>query len=275
MTTNRSQDAPVNNERQPIVVLLVDDQRFVGMAVGLLLGSEADIQLHCCHAAADAIATANRVSPTVILQDLVMPEIDGATLVGHFRSNPATAATPIVMLSGNNDDATRARAAAAGADDYLVKLPDKATLIACLRKHQANAQPAAARLGGSSEADDRASETLDRTVIAELRGMSGDDPDFFATLIDQFVEEGASLLQRMQAAVRGMDKAALKAAAHSLRGASTTMGANRLADLSTELEMGLARGGSVDLRQIVAIDEEFRRVRIACVNERGADRTIG
>src|SRR5688572_11396235 len=82
VTTNRSQDAPVNNERRPIVVLLVDDQRFVGMAVGLLLGSEADIQLHCCHAAGEALATANRVSPTVILQDLVMPDIDGATLVG-------------------------------------------------------------------------------------------------------------------------------------------------------------------------------------------------
>jgi PleD family two-component response regulator len=36
-------------------------------------------------------ATANEFGPTVILQDLVMPEVDGLTLVKFFRANPATA----------------------------------------------------------------------------------------------------------------------------------------------------------------------------------------
>src|SRR5579862_4042239 len=98
--------------RRPIVVLLVDDQSLVGAALGLLLESESDIELHCCLWAVNAIALANQIAPTIVLQDLVMPEIDGLTLMRSFRTNPPTAGTPVIVLSGNDDPATRARALA-------------------------------------------------------------------------------------------------------------------------------------------------------------------
>ena len=53
--------------RLPIVVLLVDDQRFVGAALGHLLATEQDIELHFCYEAVKAIAEANKVAPTLIL----------------------------------------------------------------------------------------------------------------------------------------------------------------------------------------------------------------
>jgi two-component system chemotaxis family response regulator WspR len=126
---------PSPTGRRPIVVLLVDDQRLVGAAVGQLLAAEPDIELHCCLQAVDAVATANQIVPDVVLQDLVMPDIDGLTLVRLFRENRLTAGAPVIVLSGNDDAATRARALAEGAADYLVKLPAKADLIACIRRH--------------------------------------------------------------------------------------------------------------------------------------------
>jgi len=121
--------------RRPIVVLLVDDQKFVSIAVGAMLQSQPDIELHSCQSAVDAIALANRILPTVILQDLMMPDIDGLTLVRAFRLNRLTAATPVIVLSGNDDTETRARALDAGAKGYLVKLPSQAELIASIRRH--------------------------------------------------------------------------------------------------------------------------------------------
>src|SRR6187549_1393358 len=106
-----------------ITILLVDDQKFVGMALGRLLATEPDLALHCCTDATTAVAEANRIGPALILQDLLLPDIDGLTLVSMYRANPATRTTPIVVLSGNDDAATRARAIEAGANDYLVKLP--------------------------------------------------------------------------------------------------------------------------------------------------------
>ena len=86
------------NGRQ-IVVLLVDDQPFVGAAIRRLLATEPDITLHCCSQATEAVARANEVAPAVILQDLMMPGLDGLSLVGLFRANPATARTPRSPIS--------------------------------------------------------------------------------------------------------------------------------------------------------------------------------
>src|SRR5262249_35263279 len=83
----------------PVTVLLVDDQAIVGEAVRRMLEPERDIRFHFCSDPSKAIPTANEVGPTVILQDLVMPEIDGLTLVKFFRANPATREIPLIVLS--------------------------------------------------------------------------------------------------------------------------------------------------------------------------------
>src|SRR5438128_1488419 len=77
-----------------LTVLLVDDQAIVGESVRRMLAGESDVTLHFCQDPAEALATANTIRPTVILQDLVMPGIDGLQLVKFFRANPATRETP-------------------------------------------------------------------------------------------------------------------------------------------------------------------------------------
>ncbi len=120
---------------RPITVLLVDDQAIVGEAVRRMLAGDTDIQFHFCPDPTRAIETANAVQPTVILQDLVMPEIDGLQLVKFFRANQATRQTPMIVLSSKEEPVVKAQAFALGATDYLVKLPDKVELIARIRYH--------------------------------------------------------------------------------------------------------------------------------------------
>jgi CheY-like chemotaxis protein len=119
----------------PVTVLLVDDQPIVGEAVRRMLASERDIVFHFCSDPARAIDTANTVQPTVILQDLVMPGIDGLTLVKFFRANPGTRQVPMIVLSTKEEPVIKAQAFALGANDYLVKLPDSIELIARIRYH--------------------------------------------------------------------------------------------------------------------------------------------
>ncbi len=118
-----------------ITVLLVDDQKIIGEAVREMLSGEGDIRLHFCQDPTKAIEAANQVRPTVILQDLVMPEIDGLTLVKFFRVNPATRDVPMIVLSSKEEPVIKAEAFALGANDYVVKLPDKVELIARIRYH--------------------------------------------------------------------------------------------------------------------------------------------
>ena len=132
---------PSNLERPPhpsdyhVMVLLVDDQAMVCEAVRRALANQADIDFHYCADASEALAIANQIKPTVILQDLVMPGVDGLTLVNQFRTNPATRDTPIIVLSTNENPQVKGQAFALGANDYLVKLPDKVELVARIRYH--------------------------------------------------------------------------------------------------------------------------------------------
>src|SRR5262249_19690160 len=118
-----------------IVVLLVDDQPIIAEAVRRMLAGEPNVTLHYCQDPTQALQTANRVQPTVILQDLVMPEVDGLMLLKFFRANPATRDTPMIVLSSKEEPVVKAQAFALGASDYLVKLPDKVELIARIRHH--------------------------------------------------------------------------------------------------------------------------------------------
>jgi CheY-like chemotaxis protein/HPt (histidine-containing phosphotransfer) domain-containing protein len=127
-------------ERHPtaenhFMVLLVDDQAMVCEAIRRALADEPDIDFHFCSDPNEALVTALHVKPTVILQDLVMPGIDGLTLVSRFRSEPSTREIPIIVLSTNDNPEVKGEAFAKGANDYLVKLPDRIELVARIRYH--------------------------------------------------------------------------------------------------------------------------------------------
>lgn len=125
----------MNQPADTCVVLLVDDQIIIAEAVRRILATQQGIAFHYCQKGQEATAAAARLNPTVILQDLVMPDADGLDLVRQYRAQEATSLTPIVVLSSKEEGATKAEAFARGANDYIVKLPDPVELVARIRYH--------------------------------------------------------------------------------------------------------------------------------------------
>jgi CheY-like chemotaxis protein len=67
------------------------------------------------------IELARRQLPQLILMDIQLPGIDGATALGHLRSDPATAQIPVIALTAFAMQNERQRFRSAGFDGYLVK----------------------------------------------------------------------------------------------------------------------------------------------------------
>lgn len=63
--------------------------------------------------------------PDLILLDLMMPHIDGLTILEHLRSTPAEILLPVIVLTADVEGGTRRRALAAGASDFLLKPLDQ------------------------------------------------------------------------------------------------------------------------------------------------------
>ncbi|WP_324290736.1 diguanylate cyclase [Ancylobacter sp. SL191] len=126
---------PPGAEKYLSMVLLVDDQVLICEAVRRALSTEPDLDFHYCTDPLEALRIAEEVKPTVILQDLVMPGMDGLDLVRRYRDTPTTHAVPVIVLSAKDEPAVKSAAFQAGANDYLVKLPDRIELIARIRYH--------------------------------------------------------------------------------------------------------------------------------------------
>ena len=116
-------------------VLLVDDQLIIVEAVRRMLSDQTDIEFHYVTDAGQALQTALQLQPTVILQDLVMPTIDGFGLIKIYRDEEALRHVPVIVLSAKEDPKLKAHSFSMGANDYMVKLPDKLELLARVRYH--------------------------------------------------------------------------------------------------------------------------------------------
>ncbi len=118
-----------------VSVLLVDDQPIIGEAVRRMLATHEDIAFRYCSDPLQAVQMASEERTTVILSDLVMPQLDGLELVERFRAEEATRRIPLIVLSTKEEAETKAAAFSRGANDYLVKLPDPVELVARIRHH--------------------------------------------------------------------------------------------------------------------------------------------
>ena len=122
----------------PVKVFLVDDQTFIGESVKKLLENEKDIQFKFCQDPSSALRQLTEFQPTVILQDLVMPDVDGLMMVRFYKASPTLRDIPLIVLSSKEDPQIKAEAFALGANDFLVKLPDKIELVARIRYHSSS-----------------------------------------------------------------------------------------------------------------------------------------
>jgi response regulator RpfG family c-di-GMP phosphodiesterase len=134
------------------LVLLVDDQVMIGEAVRRLLAPFPDIEFTATQDAETGYSLALSRRPDVILQDLMMPGVDGMEQIIRIRANPDLADTPLVVLSSHSDAVIKEQCFGAGANDYLVKLPDALELVARIRYH--------ARMGRAQRDRDRAMRSL-------------------------------------------------------------------------------------------------------------------
>ncbi|MGG5821852.1 PleD family two-component system response regulator [Falsiroseomonas sp. HW251] len=81
----------------------------------------------------EALAAVRDWLPDVVLLDVMMPGMDGYEVCRRLKAQSATAHIPVVMVTALTDQAERVRGLEAGADDFLSKPVDDATLFARLR----------------------------------------------------------------------------------------------------------------------------------------------
>ena len=109
-------------------ILIVDDEPHMLLIIELSL-KKAGYDIMTAINGVDAVTTAARLLPALIVMDVAMPEMDGITALKQLKATPATAGIPVIMLTTRGQNLTREEAAHSGAALYLTK-PFSPSLLA-------------------------------------------------------------------------------------------------------------------------------------------------
>jgi putative two-component system response regulator len=130
MTTDDS--ATTDDGAKKARVLVVDDENDVCSLLQTLLVSKGYVVAIAMNGP-EALAAIVRAPPDVILLDVILPGVDGMAICKKLKGDATTRLTPVILMTGLADRATRISGLDAGADDFLTKPIDTQELLARVR----------------------------------------------------------------------------------------------------------------------------------------------
>jgi len=116
----------------PMRILIVEDDPDIAELVGRYLDKAGFITEPVASGREALVAIAAR-PPGLVVLDLMLPHVDGFEVCRVIRSNEATAAIPIIMLTARAEESERIVGLELGADDYLAKPFSPNELVARVR----------------------------------------------------------------------------------------------------------------------------------------------
>ncbi|RPK56820.1 Sensor histidine kinase TmoS [Streptomyces sp. ADI96-02] len=113
-------------------VVVADDNADMREYLTRLLAG-AGYEVHAVTDGVEALDAIRAQAPDLVVSDVMMPRLDGLSLVAALRTDPRTAAVPVLLLSARAGQEASIEGLQAGADDYLVKPFAAAELLARVR----------------------------------------------------------------------------------------------------------------------------------------------
>lgn len=114
-------------------ILVVEDDAAIRRVVVLAVKSAGYAPVLECEAGDEALAAIRREKPALVLLDIMLPGMDGIEVCRRVKSDPALAATAIVLLTAKGEEDDIVSGLDAGANDYVTKPFSKEVLLARMR----------------------------------------------------------------------------------------------------------------------------------------------
>jgi signal transduction histidine kinase len=186
-------------------VLVCDDNAELRDYISALLSPLYDVST-----AVDGLAGLEAIRanlPDIVISDVMMPRLDGISLVGELRADPSTASVPVILLSARAGEEAAVEGLHTGADDYLVKPFSARELLARVRTHVQLAQTRRvwiAELEAKNQELEAFAYSVSHDLRAPLRAIDGFSQALVEDLEGKLDPQAQNYLHRVRTAATRM-----------------------------------------------------------------------
>lgn len=216
-------------------ILLAEDNA-VNQKVLLRFLSDAGYKVSAVFNGVDAINAVRSIKYDLVLMDIQMPDMDGLTASVKIRElNGNASKVPIIAITAHALMGDKEKCLRAGMNDYLSKPVNHQKLTAIIDKWLNITEDDAA------ETDEKAKAGL-LIDFEHFENISLNNPDFQIDLASTYIADTLRRIDLLRQYIHGDDVTKAIAEAHTIKGASYSIGAVRMGETALGIEMSLKRG---------------------------------
>ncbi len=262
-------------------ILLVEDNEInQEVAIGQLEDAEAFVDL--AENGEVALRMIRDNDYDAVLMDMQMPVMDGVEATRIIRLNPRFETLPIIAMTANAMASDRILCLEAGMNDHIAKPidPDQlfGVLLRWLRRADGDGDGRGLTTAAAAPTPDSHASTAEFAIsgIDVRSGLkrTGGNRRRYETLLRKFAEQQSGTAVVVKTALSLGDAATAERAAHSLKGAAGTLGANALSEAAAQAETAIKNGrGEVEAVRALslALDAVLAGLRAALPEDTGGN----
>jgi two-component system, sensor histidine kinase and response regulator len=237
-------------------ILLAEDN-IVNQKVAVLMLKKAGYRCDVAANGKEAVEAVEHLPYDLVLMDCQMPVMDGYEATAAIRAREtAGRRIPIIAMTAHAMKGDRERSLEAGMDDHINK-PVTARALGEVLDRFLNAEGAVAPPACPGPRGRKA-----QVDLARVRGIAAGDTGFERELIELFLQDTESRVERLVSLTREGNAREIPETAHAVKGACAGIGAWGMQRIAARLEVGAGRGETGDsLRLAQDLADEFLKVR--------------
>ena len=250
-TTETVQARPsfdIDRMRGARILLVEDNEINQEVAMGQL--EDAEVFVDLAENGEVALSMIRDNDYDVVLMDMQMPVMDGIEATRALRTDPAYEKLPIIAMTANAMASDREACLEAGMNDHIAKPidPDQlfGVLLRWIKRADGRIEVKRATAAQSSKPAGEPGLAIDGIDVRSGLTRTGGNRGRYETLLRKFAEQQAYTVDSMRNALKIGDAASAERAAHSLKGASGTLGAASLSEAAAGAEIAIRTGNGVD-----------------------------
>lgn len=233
-------------------ILVAEDYDINRMLIESVFEKYKNIKLDFAHDGKEAVQKVKENQYDIILMDINMPQMNGMDATKIIRQELGKN-LPIIALTANSLEGDKERFVEAGMDDYLSKPLNTKELEKILVKYTAGTEKE-----NEQKQEQKQESPLEIVKIIEnINKNLGVNDAISIKLLTSFSKSLSESVKQLQEAFEADDRQNIADIAHKLKGSSSTLGLNEIAELMQKIEEEVKSEEKISYNEYIAIINKF------------------